>query len=99
MADEQDKMMQTMVIKPGTRPAGYGEDARFDFVLSPSFRKETTFFGHSCIIDPWGEIVVEAGEEPLLLPASLDIDRVQRVRERIPVFADRRPQVYATMER
>lgn len=56
--------------------------------------KGTDFFGHSCIIDPWGETVIEGGESELLLTAEIDTDKVEQVRARIPVFADRRPQIY-----
>jgi omega-amidase len=54
----------------------------------------TDFFGHSCIVDPWGELVVEAGEEEMLLTAVIDIEKVAEARAKIPVFADRRPDVY-----
>ena len=52
------------------------------------------FFGHSTIIDPWGEIVIEAGEGEMLLTATVDMDMVTAVRNRIPIFADRRPETY-----
>ncbi len=52
------------------------------------------FFGHSCIIDPWGEIVVEGGESPQLLTADIETDIVPDIRRRIPVFEDRRPETY-----
>jgi omega-amidase len=55
----------------------------------------TEFFGHSMIIDPWGEIIAEAGEEESIVTAQLDLDLVDQVRERIPVFEDRRPQFYS----
>lgn len=53
------------------------------------------FCGHSVLIDPWGETVVEAGETEQLLTAALDLALVDEVRERIPVFTDRRPASYA----
>jgi predicted amidohydrolase len=46
------------------------------------------------IVDPWGRIVVEAGEDPGLFTAEIDLDRVAEVRARIPVFEDRRPELY-----
>lgn len=55
---------------------------------------ETHFFGHSAVVDPWGEVVVEGGEEPALLTATIDTALVEEVRSRIPIFADRRPDVY-----
>ncbi|MCB8942307.1 MAG: carbon-nitrogen family hydrolase [Ardenticatenaceae bacterium] len=56
--------------------------------------KNTDFFGHSCIIDPWGEIVVEAGESEVLLTAEIDLGKVDAARAKIPIFADRRPELY-----
>lgn len=52
------------------------------------------FFGHSMIIDPWGEIVAEGGEAEEMVIASIDLTLVDQVRRRIPVFDDRRPQAY-----
>ena len=56
--------------------------------------KETDFFGHSCILDPWGGIVLELGEGEMLGTAVIDIAQVEQVRAKIPVFADRRPEIY-----
>ena len=56
--------------------------------------KGTSFFGHSCIIDPWGEVVIEGDEGETLLVATIDLAMVDRVRAKIPVFADRRPKIY-----
>ncbi len=55
---------------------------------------ETTFGGHSMIVDPWGKIVIEGGEAPMILTADIDIEEVDDVRKRIPVFEDRRPDLY-----
>jgi predicted amidohydrolase len=55
---------------------------------------QTTFGGHSMIIDPWGKIVVEGGETPILLTAEIELDLVEEVRKRIPVFEDRRSDIY-----
>lgn len=55
---------------------------------------ETHFFGHSMIVDPWGEIVAEAGEEETIVRAEIDLGLTDEVRGRIPVFADRRPPIY-----
>lgn len=56
--------------------------------------KGERFFGHSAIYDPWGKVVVEAGDSELLLTASIDMAIVEKVRRTIPVFADRRPELY-----
>lgn len=54
----------------------------------------TVMGGHSMIVDPWGKIVVEVGEQPTLVSAEIDTDYVDVIRARIPVFDDRRPEMY-----
>jgi predicted amidohydrolase len=53
-----------------------------------------TFFGASSLIDPWGETLIEGGEAEMVLTATVDLAAVDAARQRIPVFADRRPEVY-----
>ena len=47
-------------------------------------------WGHSLVIDPWGEVMLDMGEEPGLGLAALDLDRVAEVRRRIDVLGHRR---------
>jgi len=54
----------------------------------------TAFFGHSMIVSPWGEVLAEGEEDETILTAEIDISEVERVRRTIPVFQDRRPEVY-----
>ena len=54
----------------------------------------STFFGASAVIDPWGETLIEAGESEALLTVEIDLAQVEHVRKRIPVFEDRRPDIY-----
>lgn len=55
---------------------------------------ESHFFGHSIVLDPWGETISEAGEEETILYADIDLALVDSVRTKIPVFEDRRPSIY-----
>jgi len=55
---------------------------------------QTRYFGHSMVIDPWGEILAEAGEEAVVLTFDLDLDLVERVRKKMPSLVDRRPDLY-----
>ena len=48
-------------------------------------------FGHSLIIDPWGEILADGGPEPGVIYADIDLDRVQKARGRIPSLQNERP--------
>lgn len=47
-------------------------------------------FGHSLIVDPWGEIVLDMGTEAGLALAEIDLSRVEEVRGRVPAIANRR---------
>ncbi|MGB7338006.1 MAG: carbon-nitrogen family hydrolase [Phototrophicaceae bacterium] len=55
---------------------------------------DTVMGGHSMIIDPWGRIVMEAGEKPQLITAEIELDEVKLAREKIPVFEDLRRDIY-----
>jgi len=48
-------------------------------------------FGHSLVIDPWGEVLLDMGEEPGLGFADIDLTRISDVRARIPALSHRRP--------
>ncbi|HVY12181.1 MAG TPA: carbon-nitrogen hydrolase family protein [Alphaproteobacteria bacterium] len=40
-------------------------------------------YGHSLIISPWGEILADAGEEPGVITAEIDLEKVSDARRRI----------------
>jgi predicted amidohydrolase len=41
-------------------------------------------YGHSMIVGPWGEVLVEAGTEPCVISADIDLDVVKMARQRVP---------------
>ena len=47
-------------------------------------------WGHSNVIDPWGEVLLDMGEAPGVGVVTVDLDRVAEVRRRIDVLAHRR---------
>ena len=47
-------------------------------------------YGHSLVIDPWGEVLLDMGEAPGIGFAEIDPARIVDVRARIPVLAHRR---------
>ena len=55
---------------------------------------ETRYFGHSMVIDPWGEIVAEADEVPCLLQVEIDLALVAKVRSKLSAWEDRRRDVF-----
>ncbi|MNI08550.1 2-oxoglutaramate amidase [compost metagenome] len=54
----------------------------------------TEFFGHSMIINPWGEVLAEGSENEGVISCTIDLSEVERVRRTIPIFEDRRPPLY-----
>ena len=48
-------------------------------------------YGHSLVIDPWGEVLLDMGEARGVGYAEIDPERVADVRARVPVLAHRRP--------
>ena len=48
-------------------------------------------FGHSLIIDPWGEVLAEGGVDPGVIFATLDLSKVDEVRGKIPSLTHARP--------
>lgn len=55
---------------------------------------DNQFNGHSLVVDPLGKVIVDAGEIQNIAYAELDLEQLQQVRGPIPVFRDRRPDLY-----
>lgn len=53
-----------------------------------------TFNGHSLVIDPLGKVVFEADAQEGVSVVTIDLEAVESVRGQIPVFADRRLDLY-----
>tara|TARA_Y100000588_G_scaffold53465_1_gene50475 strand:+ start:1324 stop:2166 length:843 start_codon:yes stop_codon:yes gene_type:complete len=41
-------------------------------------------YGHSLIVDPWGEVLADAGESPGIIVVEIDPDKVSEARKMIP---------------
>ena len=50
-----------------------------------------TTYGHSLVIDPWGEVLLDMGDAPGVGFAEIDLARLHEVRDRIPALRHRRP--------
>jgi predicted amidohydrolase len=58
--------------------------------------KHLSYFGHSMIIDPWGEVLAEGDEQEAIVWADIDLTTATTIRETMTVFKDRVPPVYQT---
>jgi predicted amidohydrolase len=47
-------------------------------------------FGHSLVIDPWGDVLLDMGEEQGLGFADIELSKISEVRSRIPALNHRR---------
>ncbi|CAA6677946.1 MULTISPECIES: nitrilase-related carbon-nitrogen hydrolase [unclassified Lentimonas] len=57
---------------------------------------ETRYFGHSMVVDPWGEILLEADECEGVHFVDIDIEKVAKTRSALTALKDRRPELYGT---
>ena len=70
------------------------ENQCFVIAVNRTANKVENFNGQSMIIQPWGEIVWTGSEDEELAVIDVDFSIVDEVRGRIPVYADRRPELY-----
>ena len=48
-------------------------------------------FGHSLVVNPWGEVIADGGESPGIVYAEIDVTRVAKTRGMIPSLTHDRP--------
>ncbi|HPS89150.1 MAG TPA: nitrilase-related carbon-nitrogen hydrolase [Methanosarcina vacuolata] len=56
---------------------------------------DCSYFGNSMIIDAWGEVKADAGNKECVIVHDLDLSRKNEVRKMIPVFENRRIELYS----
>lgn len=65
------------------------------FVIAPgqcgTHKGDRETYGHSLIIAPWGEILSQAGDEPGIFMADLDLSEVDKARSKVPSLTHDRP--------
>jgi len=69
------------------------------FVFSPAqtgLHGKRKTFGHALIINPWGEVLADAGTEPGVITARIDPAEVAKVRAKIPSLGLERKYASAT---
>jgi len=51
-------------------------------------------YGHSLAVNPWGKVLAQLNERPGILMVELDLTQVEEVREALPVWKQRREELY-----
>ena len=64
------------------------------FVLAPAqcgmHSPDRESYGRSMIVDPWGLVLAQAGDQPCAIVADCDLEQLQRIRASLPCLAHRR---------
>ncbi|KAL6458036.1 hypothetical protein MHYP_G00332660 [Metynnis hypsauchen] len=51
-------------------------------------------WGHSSVVNPWGEVITKAGSEAAVVYADIDLQYLADVRQQIPITMQRRNDIY-----
>lgn len=51
-------------------------------------------WGHSMVVDPWGNVLGEMDEKPGRMVTEIDLCEVKRIREELPLLTARQPRIY-----
>jgi len=70
------------------------ENQCFVIAVNRISRKPENFNGQSMVIGPWGEVFWTGAQDEELAVIDVDFSIVDEVRTRIPVYDDRRPELY-----
>jgi predicted amidohydrolase len=60
---------------------------------------QATFPGRSCVVDPWGNALVEGDDQERLLIAQINLREVRKARRYLTIYEDRRPDAYRVVKR
>ncbi len=83
--DHWEAILRTRAIENGCyviAPAQYGVKPRF------------VAYGKSLVVDPWGNVIAKAGEQPGVITAEIDLDYLEKVRKQVFTLENRRPDIY-----
>jgi len=53
-------------------------------------------YGHSIVASPWGEVIVDTGEDECVKTANVDLQKIDEIRSMFPLLEHRRKDLYTT---
>lgn len=64
--------------------------------VSPARNLDASYhaYGHSALVNPWGEIIKQADEKETLLISEVDLEYVKKIRNELPLLKHRREDLY-----
>ena len=64
--------------------------------VAPALNKEANYhsYGHSIAVNPWGQVIEQAGFEEDLKIVDIDLDEIRKIRNELPVLKNRRTDLY-----
>lgn len=69
--------------------------------ISPARDDKASYvaYGHSMLVDPWGNILKRAGEREELILHRIDLDYIRKIRQQLPTLRHRRTDIYNLSEK
>lgn len=55
-------------------------------------------WGHSSVVSPWGEVLVDAGAEEQTVAVDIDFSILTEMRQNIPCWNQKRNDIYSLSE-
>ena len=64
--------------------------------VAPALNKTASYhsYGHSIIVNPWGEVIVQADEKEQIIIREIDLSEINKIRKEIPVLKNKRDDLY-----
>ncbi|XP_032888517.1 omega-amidase NIT2 isoform X2 [Amblyraja radiata] len=64
--------------------------------VSPARNDKSSYvaWGHTTVVNPWGEVVAKAGSEETIIYADIDLKYLSDIRQQIPVLKQKRHDLY-----
>lgn len=73
----------------------------FIAAASPARNKELSYvsYGNSMITGPWGDVIARADENEGIIYADIDLNKLKKVRNELPLLKNRREDIYCIIEK
>ncbi|XP_009287989.1 PREDICTED: omega-amidase NIT2 isoform X1 [Aptenodytes forsteri] len=64
--------------------------------VSPARDEKASYvaWGHSTVVNPWGEVIAKAGAEETVIYTDIDLKKLAEIRQQIPILSQKRCDLY-----